>query len=94
MRRSTRVAGATETSKSVKIVSSPGHFPIKTIWVESDQAGEFDVEVMLDESETSGGNAVWRKITAAPIPVVVGVLSKFSINDLFRQIRIKHKNMR
>lgn len=84
--------GATAISKSVKIVSSPGHFPIKTVWVASDQVGEFDVEVMMDESEIIGGNAVWRKITATPIPVAVGVLSKFSITDLFRQIRIKHKN--
>jgi hypothetical protein len=81
-------ASATITSKSVKVIAHPGHYPTKTIYVESDKAGTFIVQVMLDESELVTGAPVWRTMTT-PIAVASGILSKWTGIELFRQVRIK-----
>jgi len=79
-------AAITVISKSVKVTDRPSAF-IKTIYVQSDQAGTFDIEVMLDESERSGGNAVWRNIQPA-VPVMANTLRAVSLSQLFQQVRI------
>jgi len=73
-------------SKSIKVTDRPGA-TAKTIYVQSDQAGAFDIEIMLDEGERSGGNAVWRKLQTA-VPVVANTLKAVNLNELFRQMRI------
>jgi hypothetical protein len=74
------------TSKSIKITNRPGAAG-KSIHVQSDQAGAFDLEIMLDESERSGGAAVWRKLQTA-VAVSANVLKTVTFVDLFRQMRI------
>lgn len=73
-------------SKSVKVTDRPGA-TTKSIHVQSDQAGAFDIEVMLDESERVGPNAVWRKLQSA-VAVTANTLKTVTVNDLFRQVRI------
>ncbi len=87
------VASVAVHSKSVK-VSNRQPPTIRTIYVQSDQAGAFIVEVMLDESERSSGAAVWRQYplggSMTPIAVVANALKVVGINDLFRQVRITY----
>jgi len=73
-------------SKSIRVTDRPGA-TTKTIYVQSSQAGAFDLEVMLDESERALGAAVWRKLQPA-VPVVANVLKTVTFNDLCRQMRI------
>lgn len=69
------------TSKSIKVNDRAGAYPQKNIYAISDQAGSFDVMVMLDESE-----AVWRKI--ATVAVTADTLAVYSTTNLFEQMRV------
>jgi hypothetical protein len=82
-------SGATVASKSVKIAGKPSQSTLKSLYVQSDHAGTFVVQVLLDESEVSGGEAVWRTLNpGAPIVLSAGVLYNADILSLFRQMRI------
>jgi len=86
--------GQVLNSLSIKIIGKPSQSTMKTLWVASDKSGAFVIQVMLDESEVVGGNAVWRNMTPAgtPIAVASGVLTKVDIPSLFRQMRIVYTN--
>ena len=84
--------GEAKNSKSVKVVTNPGNHPVKNIFAAADQTGEFEVEVVLDESELVGGNLVWRKLPGGPQTVAAGVLTVFATELLVRQIRIAYTN--
>lgn len=75
-------------SKSVKVNDRPAAYQ-KMIYAISDQAGSMAVEIMIDESErTGGGAAVWRLHTT--VPIVANTLAKFSTTDLFAQMRVTY----
>lgn len=78
---SAAVAATPVTSKSVEVTDRPGA-TAKSIYVQSNQAGVFDIEVMLDKNE-----AVWRKLQSA-VAVSANTLKAVALNDLFRQVRI------
>jgi hypothetical protein len=82
------------TSKSVRIDVNLNETGQKTIWVSSNQAVTFEVQVLLDESELSGGLPVWRNMTdpATPLAVAATYPAHFSFSDLFKQVRIKVNN--
>lgn len=75
-------------SKSVKVTNRAETYPVKNIYAMSNQAGSFDVEIMLDESELVSGAAVWRKHST--VAVVANTLAKFSTTDLFQQMRVTY----
>lgn len=76
------------TSKSVKVNDRAGSYPQKNIYAISDQAGSFDVEIMLDEGEIVTGAAVWRKL--ATVAVTANTLAVFSTTNIFQQMRVKY----
>lgn len=85
--------GEVKASKSVKIGLHPGNHPKKSIFVESDKDGTFDIEVVLDESELVGGILVWRKMPgAAGLSATAGVLQLKTFEALVSQIRVKFTN--
>ena len=77
-------------SKSVRVAAKPSQTTTKTIYLQSDVAGTYVIQVMLDESELSGGDAVWRDYTpsGSPIAFTANVLSIQTLQDLFRQVRL------
>ena len=76
------------SSKAVRVTDKSGN-STKTVYVESDSAGSFVVEVMLDESELSGGDAVWRGISgSSPIAFGAGALAYFTFFEIARQVRV------
>ena len=81
-------------SKRVRIVGKSGLSNLKTPYVASDQSGTFVVEVLLDESEQSGGNPVWRALdlSGSPFSVSAGVLKSVTFEHIARQMRIKFTN--
>lgn len=75
-------------SKTVKVNDRPAAYQ-KSIYAMSDQAGSMAVEIMLDESErTGGGAAVWRLHTT--VAVTANTMAKFSTTDLFAQMRVTY----
>lgn len=88
------LAGATETSKSCRMVAHPSAATIKSFYLQSNQAGTLLLEVMLDEGELSGGNPVWRSYTdpTSPIAVAANKLVHLDVEGLFRQARLKFTN--
>lgn len=83
------VASTPVASKSIRVADRPGA-TTKTIYVQSNAAGTFDLEVMLDESERDNlGAAVWRKLQPA-VAVAANTLKTVTFNDLFRQMRITY----
>lgn len=83
-----------ETSKSVSIEGRAAQNPNKTLYVLSDQTGSFVVEVLLDDSERSGGNPVWRTLdlTGSPFSVSANVLKSIVFPHTARQARVKFTN--
>ncbi len=77
---------APQTSKSVRVTDRPGAW-VKSLYVQSDKAGAFDIEVLLDESEIVTGAAVWRKYQTG-VAIAANTLKVVTISDLFRQARI------
>lgn len=79
-------------SKSVKIPAKPDQATLKSVYVQSDVAGTWKIQVMLDESEIVSGAAVWRDYSNGAITtsmaLVANALSCVTVFDLFRQIRV------
>jgi hypothetical protein len=69
------------TSKSVKLTDRPGA-TTKSLYVFSNKAGAFDVQIMLDES-----TATWYPYLSAQA-AIPNALKVITTNDLFRQVRI------
>jgi hypothetical protein len=86
------LSGIPFISKSVKIPAKPDQSTVKSVYVQSDVAGTWKIQVMLDESEVVSGLPVWRDYTNGPITttmaLVSGALSCVTVYDLFRQIRV------
>lgn len=81
-------ASLTITSKSVRTRHSTGQFYLNSINIVSTAAGSAQVQAMLDESELSGGNAVWRDL-GAPIAVAANALSAVTNQNIVQQLRVK-----
>jgi len=80
------------TSKSVRVAAKMSQSTTKSIYLQSDVAGTYVIQVLLDESELAGNPlaAVWRDYTPAgsPIAFTANVLSVQTLQDLCRQVRI------
>jgi len=82
-------SGSSKTSKSVKIETGINQSNYKTIQVISDKALSFQIQYVLDESETDAyGNLVWRDVLSILGTIDANVLFTYSTQDIFKQIRL------
>jgi len=83
--------GATVTSKSCRMVAHPSASTIKSFYIQSTQAGNWKLQVMLDESELVTGAPVWRDYAVAAA-VAANTLVHADVEGLFRQARVVFVN--